>query len=194
MDTLITPAIHAVVFWGTFICWMGVSLWEGRGHHLKQTTPEGRRNDLACFFGVGAAGLVALSSKGLFSNVALYHGPALFWLGIAFIWIGTLLRHWAVATLGRYHVMTIHTELKQPVITTGPYSYIRHPSYLGALVAVLGIALAINSLPGGVVLAAAAAGTLIQRIYIEDRHLLKHLGAVYQEYAKHTHRLLPFVW
>ncbi|HEY4160878.1 MAG TPA: isoprenylcysteine carboxylmethyltransferase family protein [Candidatus Saccharimonadales bacterium] len=194
MDTVTGPVILAAAFWVTFICWVGVSWWEGRGRQTKQTTPEGRKNDLLCFFGTGAAGFVALLSKGLFPDVALYHGPALFWLGIAFIWAGLLLRHWAVATLGRYHVMTIHTELKQPVITTGPYRYIRHPSYLGALGAVVGIALAINSLPGGVILVAVTAGTLIQRICIEDRYLLEHLGTAYSEYTKHTRRLLPFVW
>lgn len=171
-----------------------MSLWEGRGRQAKQTTPEGKRNDLLCFFGVGAAGIIAISLKALLPSARLYDSSVLFWLGIAFVWLGMLLRHWAVMTLGRYHVMTIYAEPKQPVIERGPYKYIRHPSYLGALTAIIGIALAINSIFGSILLVTAATIALIQRINLEDRYLIKHLGTTYEEYAKRTFRLVPFVW
>jgi protein-S-isoprenylcysteine O-methyltransferase Ste14 len=194
MDTLTAPTLLATSFWVTLACWMAIGLWEGQGRRAKQTTREGRRNDLLCFYGVGIAGLMAILCKGLFPNTELYHYLALCWISIVLIWAGTLLRHWAIATLGEYHVMTIHTEPTQPVIMKGPYRYIRHPSYAGALMTIFGIAVALNSLPGSIILVTVAATVLIERIRIEDAYLTTHLGATYKNYAEHTYRLIPFMW
>jgi protein-S-isoprenylcysteine O-methyltransferase Ste14 len=194
MESLTTPLPRAVIFTITFVWWIAMSLWEGRGRQAKHTIPEGRRNDLLCFFGIGAAALAAISFKGLFPSIMLCDSSILYWVGIILVWVGALLRHWAVVTLGQYHVMTIYTEPRQPVITSGPYKYVRHPSYLGALVAVLGIALALNSLLGSIPLAIVAVVALVQRVHIEDNYLLKHLGSGYRRYADQTHRLIPFVW
>jgi protein-S-isoprenylcysteine O-methyltransferase Ste14 len=194
MDTLHSPTLVTVIFWTTVCSWIGVSFWEGRGHQAKYTTLKGKRSDLLCFWGVGVAGLLALVGKGFFPDVNLYAGATLFWVGVALVWIGMGLRHTAVVTLGTYHVMTIYTQPQQPVITAGPYKYIRHPSYLGVLIAILGIAVTINSLPGSTILAGITVLVLVQRIHIEDRYLIRRLGVGYKRYAEDTYRLVPFVW
>lgn len=194
MDTSYSPVLLAASFWLTFCCWIAISIWEGRGRQAKHTTPEGRKNDLLCFFGVGTTGVFALACKGLFPSINLYDTAVLFWTGIGLTWIGMGLRHMAVVALGKYHVMTIYAEPRQPVITSGPYKYIRHPSYLGALIAILGIALATNSLPGSLVLIAVTTTTLVLRIRTEDRYLAEQMSDAYKEYMRHTYRLVPFMW
>lgn len=194
MQRLFQLCLQDAAFWVTSCGWVIISLWEGQNHKPEHTTKIGRRSDLLCFYGVGAALLLALVLKLVLPNVKIYNTSALFWLGLIFAWAGMALRHVAIKTLGKYHVMTISTQDKQPVITTGPYKYIRHPSYLGAIIAVMGIALSLNSLIGSLILTLFTVIVLVQRIQIEDRYLSEHLGRAYKNYENHTARLIPLVW
>ena len=47
--------------------------------------------------------------------------------------VGLALRTWAIVVLGRCFTLQIDVQPGQPVIQTGPYRVIRHPSYAGAL-------------------------------------------------------------
>src|SRR5947209_8216025 len=53
------------------------------------------------------------------------------------LWTGLGLRIWSVWTLGRYFTFSVMTSRDQPVISTGPYQYLRHPSYTGILLCLL---------------------------------------------------------
>ncbi len=52
---------------------------------------------------------------------------------------GLVLRWAAILTLGRFFTAAIAIHEGQPVITAGPYRYVRHPSYTGLLLAFLGL-------------------------------------------------------
>ena len=68
------------------------------------------------------------------------------WVGLVLLlWGGVALRLWSFRTLGRYFTFTVQTSADQPVITDGPYRVVRHPSYAGILLAVMGIGLFIES-------------------------------------------------
>ena len=62
--------------------------------------------------------------------------------GIALIVTGTGLRAWSIATLGRFFQYQIEIQAGHQVVTTGPYRYVRHPSYTGLALALIGFALA----------------------------------------------------
>ena len=47
-------------------------------------------------------------------------------------------------TLGRYFTFTVMTSADQPVVTSGPYRFVRHPGYTGVLLIVIGAGL-VNS-------------------------------------------------
>ena len=71
-----------------------------------------------------------------------------FWvscLGLVLMLVGTAFRPWAVAVLGRYFSVVIGVQEGQKVIEEGPYRFIRHPSYTGVLVFLVGIGLAVQS-------------------------------------------------
>jgi protein-S-isoprenylcysteine O-methyltransferase len=194
MQQLFQPHTLALVFWITITGWVVINLWVGQHHKLQQRNKIGRRSDSLVFFGHEAVLVIAFALKLLLPNAKLYGSPALFWLGIVLIWGGTVLRQLAIKTLGKYHVMTIATQDKQPVITSGVYRYIRHPSYLGAIVSVVGVALSLNSLVGSIGLIALTIAVLVHRILIEDAYLGEHLGKAYRDYAKRTSRLIPHLW
>ncbi len=92
-----------------------------------------------------------------------------------------------------YGGSTIETVEGQKVISTGPYALVRHPMYVGVLIMVLGIPLALGSW-WGLVIPALTVPILIWRILDEEKLLEKDLQG-YSEYEQKVHyRLVPYLW
>jgi protein-S-isoprenylcysteine O-methyltransferase Ste14 len=115
-------------------------------------------------------------------------------VGLAIFVSGESIRVWAKVALGRYFTYTVMTSSDQPVITSGPYRFVRHPSYTGILLITIGISVGWGNWLGVAGLTAAAAVALIYRIRVEERALLDDLGDRYRTYAMHRKRLIPLVW
>jgi protein-S-isoprenylcysteine O-methyltransferase Ste14 len=87
----------------------------------------------------------------------------------------------------------IQDDRGHKVVTTGPYSYVRHPMYMGVIILVFSSSLALGSLwgfvPSGLI------GFLyIIRTLLEDQMLKEELDG-YQEYAIEVrYRLIPRIW
>jgi protein-S-isoprenylcysteine O-methyltransferase Ste14 len=87
----------------------------------------------------------------------------------------------------------IQTERGHRVVDTGPYAFVRHPLYSGAMLMLLGIPLSLGSY-WALVFSALGALVLVVRTVLEDRTLQAELGG-YRDYAaKVRHRLIPGVW
>jgi len=92
-----------------------------------------------------------------------------------------------------YGSSTIQTVEDQKVISTGPYALVRHPMYVGVLVMIIGVPLALGSWWGLAVIALMTP-VLIWRILDEEKLLKKDLPG-YIEYAqKVRYRLVPYLW
>ena len=117
----------------------------------------------------------------------------LFWLGMLLVYMGIALRLYAILVLGTSFTTTVAIAPEQRVIEAGPYRFIRHPSYTGLLITLLGFGLsATNWLSLSVLMGCVLIG-LSYRIHVEERVLQDHLGQQYQEYMQRTKRLIPFV-
>jgi protein-S-isoprenylcysteine O-methyltransferase Ste14 len=92
-----------------------------------------------------------------------------------------------------YAAATVRVEQDQPVVSTGPYEWVRHPMYSGSILAFLATPLALGSrwaLVPAVLLCAA----IVIRLVDEERYLSGRLHG-YKEYRREVrHRLIPFVW
>jgi protein-S-isoprenylcysteine O-methyltransferase Ste14 len=113
---------------------------------------------------------------------------------VAVMWCGIALRMWCFRTLGQYFTFVVQTSVDQPVISSGPYRVLRHPSYSAILLVVLGLGLTYGNWLALLVLLTAAAGGVLYRIRIEEQALLTDLGERYREYAATHKRLIPLVW
>jgi protein-S-isoprenylcysteine O-methyltransferase Ste14 len=87
----------------------------------------------------------------------------------------------------------IQHDRDQRVVTTGPYRFVRHPGYLGAVLGALVTPLLLGSawtfVPAGLV-----AALFVVRTGLEDRTLRAGLSG-YDEYARQTRfRLVPWIW
>ncbi len=104
---------------------------------------------------------------------------------------GLVLRWAAILTLGRFFTANIAIHEDQPVITTGPYRYVRHPSYTGLLLAFLGLGVFFGSWLSLVVLMIPITLAVIHRIRLEESVLVNALGPAYAAYCARTKRLIP---
>jgi len=88
---------------------------------------------------------------------------------------------------------TIEIATDQKVITTGPYSMVRHPMYSGALIMLFGTPLALGSWWGLLVFIPFTL-IIILRLLDEEKLLSQKLTG-YNEYCqKVRYRLIPFLW
>jgi protein-S-isoprenylcysteine O-methyltransferase Ste14 len=117
----------------------------------------------------------------------------LFWLGILLIYAGMALRLYAIIVLGAFFTTAVAIAAEQTVIEAGPYRLIRHPSYTGFLITLLGFGLSLTNWLSLLVIMGCALIGLSYRIHVEEHVLQEHLGRRYQEYMRRTKRLIPFV-
>jgi protein-S-isoprenylcysteine O-methyltransferase Ste14 len=141
---------------------------------------------------LGAAILAAFAARSVASELRM---PApLRNAGVVVMWSGLILRVWAIASLGGGFRTTVEVEPAQPVVSSGPYRWIRHPSYTGLLLIVAGLGAALGnwlSLAACVVLPLPA---IVWRIHVEEAELNRVLGQSYRTYQADRARLIPRLW
>lgn len=185
-----------IIFWIAFAGWVLPEIFAWK---LKRST------DSAAIFDRGSLHLVSvlwwigilagfLFSLLLPSAVIPCKQPALFFIGISCIIAGIVVRWYSVAILGKYFTFNVAIHNNQVLVEHGPYRYVRHPSYSGALLSILGFGLALGnwwSLGFSFSCLALAYG---YRIPIEESALRAAFGEKYLQYAKRTRRLVPFLF
>jgi protein-S-isoprenylcysteine O-methyltransferase len=113
--------------------------------------------------------------------------------GLAVFAVGLGLRWYAIVYLGRFFTVDVAIAADHRLVDSGPYRYIRHPSYTGALLALLGLGLCLcNWVSLAVILAPVL--VFVRRIQVEEAALLAGLGDGYRRYMQHTRRLIPGVY
>jgi protein-S-isoprenylcysteine O-methyltransferase Ste14 len=98
-----------------------------------------------------------------------------------------------VIVQNNYAAAAVTVETGQSVASGGFYKFVRHPMYVGDVIMMVGIPLALGSywalflvIPGVLV--------LVSRILDEEKMLTQELGG-YREYTQRVrYRLLPYVW
>ena len=113
---------------------------------------------------------------------------------LAVVTLASLLTVWAMASNRHFYgVFRVDRQQGHDVASSGPYRFVRHPGYLGALVFVLMTPLALAS--GWAFIPAVLTGcAIVARTSIEDGRLQQELDG-YQRYALQVrYRLVPFIW
>ena len=76
-------------------------------------------------------------------------------------------------------------------ITSGPYSLVRHPIYLGLSLLAMGEALAFGSWPACLVVLSGVVPTFVWRAQAEETVLRRSFGERYEHYRQRTKMIIP---
>jgi protein-S-isoprenylcysteine O-methyltransferase len=120
--------------------------------------------------------------------------PVLSYVGLTLFAAGILLRWYSIIHLGRFFTVDVAIATEHKLVDSGPYRFVRHPSYTGALVAFVGFGLCLRNWAALLVLVLPVTAAFLWRIHVEERALTDALGDHYRQYAKHTKRLLPLLY
>ncbi|MFI5283414.1 MAG: methyltransferase family protein [Candidatus Dormibacterales bacterium] len=82
----------------------------------------------------------------------------------------------------------------QSVVHSGPYRFVRHPSYTAILIMLLGVGLELANWASLAVLLAGGLMGLLYRVRVEEHALIEALGEPYSGYVRHTKRFIPFIF
>lgn len=104
---------------------------------------------------------------------------------------GIALREWAVWVLGKHFTVRVQVRKEAKLVTSGPYRYIRHPSYTGSLLIKMGISLAVGTWIGTIFALALSLIAHSYRINIEEQALQGAFGSEWDDYKKRTWKLIP---
>jgi methyltransferase len=81
------------------------------------------------------------------------------------------LRLWSMAALGRLWNVRLVRRAEQPVITAGPYRYVRHPNYLAVVLELAAVPLAVGAYWTALLAGLASGWVLWRRIAGEEAYL-----------------------
>jgi protein-S-isoprenylcysteine O-methyltransferase Ste14 len=87
----------------------------------------------------------------------------------------------------------IEVRSEQKIVSTGPYAFVRHPMYIGALIMLLGVPLALGSWWGLLTIIPMTL-VIVWRLLEEEKFLAENLSGYSDYQNKVKYRLLPFAW
>lgn len=138
---------------------------------------------------VGAIVLAATCELGRFT---LSSGAGA--VALAVFGSGLALRWWSIVVLGRFFTVDVAIRDDHVLVTRGPYRYVRHPSYTGLVVAVIGLLTMFGNWLALAGCASLVVAALVIRIRVEERALAVTFGQRWTSHCSRTWRLLPWLW
>jgi protein-S-isoprenylcysteine O-methyltransferase len=115
-------------------------------------------------------------------------------IGIVFFIGGMILRWYSIIHLGRFFTVNVAIAADHQLVDTGPYRFVRHPSYTGVLLALIGFAMVLRNWASVLIISLPIGFAFLYRINVEERALVQALGERYRAYMKRTKRLIPLVY
>jgi protein-S-isoprenylcysteine O-methyltransferase Ste14 len=115
-----------------------------------------------------------------------------FWIGVTLTAGGLLFTVWARLHLGANWSGTVTIKKDHELVTSGPYSLVRHPIYTGLLVAFLGSAVACGEWRGVLALVIVFAA-LWRKARYEERWMREQFGQAYRDYSQRVAALVPYL-
>lgn len=113
--------------------------------------------------------------------------------GLTLFILGMTVALVAVGTLRAFYHSTLIIREDHQLVTHGIYRYVRHPVYLGVIIAIIGIPVYTSSLYGFLIMLALIP-VILNRIRLEERLLTEEFGEAYLEYKATTRKLIPFIY
>ena len=194
------PAVITLLSWGAAEVALRVRLAVRPGLRARLSTwsaaAGGRLREWTFFvvvLAIAAAVICALWLDRL-GQFAIGGGDLTIVAGEVLAVAGIALRLWAILTLDKFFTFVVGIAADHRVVQHGPYRLLRHPGYAGALLALLGVGIALGNWLSLLLMVAVPVLALGIRITVEEARMTDALGAEYLCYAERTPRLIPGLW
>lgn len=189
-----------------------ITFWIVRGYYIRKTRdPEVRRSraerkEAMKKEGWTGVALIFLLPIGFFIAIFYLINPV--WLSLSFLVVPDILRWfglfliiisfpiiiWVHQILGRAYSYALETKNGQSLITTGPFSRVRHPLYSGHNIFNIGMVLLTLNIPLTIFAIFGIPLTYV-RMRDEERMMMNEFGEEYKKYMRRTGRIFPkFLW
>jgi len=188
--------MYRVIFWAALLSWIlpEVIAWKvKRSADTSKTRDQGSLNLIVLLWWAGIVMDFVLSIF-LPKAAIQWKRTFVFLVGICLMLAGIGLRWYSAAILGKYFTFDVAIQTGQTLVESGPYRYVRHPSYSGAMLSLLGLGLALGNWAGLLVALCCMGLAYAYRISVEEAALTAALGDSYKQYVSRTWRLVPFVF
>lgn len=182
------------LFWGMIIIWVSIDVFLLVFYNQKKGKQKVERRSKfiiigLILFGIFGGGYLAPNSTEAFEQ------PFQNWryFSIILILIGVSIRVLAVLQLGKAFSVNLSVS-EDGLYKKGLYRLIRHPSYLGEIIAFAGIAVAFNHPVSSVMAFLLPFMAFSYRIHLEEKMLLAEIGPDYEVYVQNTKKLVPYLY
>jgi protein-S-isoprenylcysteine O-methyltransferase Ste14 len=124
----------------------------------------------------------------------IYHWNTFFVIGSILAVTGLIIRVTSILKLKQQFTYTVTKIENHELIETGLYKIIRHPGYLGQLIIFLGISTCLSNWISILLMIIPVLLGYLNRINVEEKFMVKHMGQKYIDYQKRTKRLIPTIY
>lgn len=181
-----------IALWGVWEAyWIGTA-WTTK----RATAKEPLLSRVLIVIGIALSAVLLLAPfwfRGLVNEIIVPRNDIAYFTGLLVTVGGIGLAFWARSALGRNWSGRVTVKEDHELVTSGPYRWVRHPIYTGALLAFVGTTLAFGRL-GGLVAIAIMLVVFLRKIGLEEKMLDRHFGERYAEYRRKTKALIPLLY
>jgi protein-S-isoprenylcysteine O-methyltransferase Ste14 len=162
----------------------------------QKAAKKAMHTDKGSTFTIGVAFFIAILISPLLNSFSIGFIPLPFIVLIGNIGMlsGLFLRGWSMNYLGAFYTRFLTVTKNQKLITTGPYTFIRHPGYTGSILFWTGFQLAARNSIGVGIVFLVFFFIYSYRITIEEIMLTKHFGKDFKKYTMQTKKLIPLLY
>jgi len=187
---------YALLFW-VVLAWVTVPemrlLRAGRKSGALRSEQDAGTGNLV-IRGTNVVLPAAIAFAFLFGAATFAHRKFFLFTGVALLIAGGLLRRHCFRMLGKHFTYAVQVLANQPVVSSGAYRLVRHPSYLAGMLMFAGWGVALTNWVSVALLVVGPALFYARRILVEERALAATIGEPYEHYMRRTKRLIPYVY
>lgn len=160
----------------------------------REKISEDKLSIIAILLGSVLCQVVSVIEWAYFHKSHEFNPDVFTFTGMALLIGGTIFRVWCIQTLGKYFTATVQAQVGQRIIKRGAYALIRHPSYLGAYLALVGSAIFLHAIVGTIITTILMLIVYLYRIRTEENLLVKEFGQEYIDYQIKTKMIFPYIY
>ncbi len=132
--------------------------------------------------------------RAAFPQGQLPHRLTVYLIGLILFVLGLVIRWISIIHLGRFFTVNVAIAEDHQLIITGPYRFVRHPSYTGSLLIFLGYGLCMLNIFSLAAVFLPVAAAFLWRMHVEENALQEAFGERHLIYAASTARMSTWLF